>query len=150
MPEQLEYETKYHEVMQYLKNKDSIVIATTNGNKVAARTVYFVLYESSIYFLTSKAYAKCKQIVKNPNVALCVDHIQIEGIAYSKGHPGLEENKLILETYLGKCPEKEHNLRYVKHKNTVFIEVAIDKISTWNKGGREYIIPGNQTAFRIG
>lgn len=150
MPRQLQYDEKYIEIIKFLESKNAIVVATADGDKVAARTVYFILHESSIYFLTSKAYSKYKQIIKKPNVALCVDNIQIEGIAYVKGHPCLEQNKSILDCYLEKCPEKENNRRYIKHKNTVFIEVKISKIATWRDGGREYINPTEKSAYRVG
>ena len=150
MPKQLPYDDKYNETINFLKSKDSIVVATSDKDKVAARTVYFVMLNSCVYFLTSKAYDKYKQIVKNPNVALCSDNIQIQGVAKVKGHPGLEENKAILKYFLEKCPEKERNKRYVKHKNTVFIEVEINKISIWINGGREYIDLNEKTAYRIG
>jgi len=150
MPKQLQYDNKYKEIINVLEGKDSIVIATSDKDKVAARTVYFIMFNSYIYFLTSKAYDKCKQIIKNPNVALCSDNIQMQGIAKIKGHPELEKNKAILEHFLEKCPERERNSRYVKHKNTVFIEVEINKISTWINGGREYINPIEKSAYRIG
>ena len=70
-----------------------IVISTANGNKVAARTVYFVFYIYCIYFVTSKSYEKYKQIEKNSNVALCFFNISMEGVAIIKGHPELEENE---------------------------------------------------------
>ena len=150
MPKQLHYDDKYNEIINTLENKDSIVIATSDKDKVAARTVYFIMHNSCIYFLTSKAYDKYKQITKNPNVALCSDNIQIQGIAKTIGHPELEENKVILEQFLNKCPGKEQNSRYAKHKNTVFIEIEIVKISAWINGGREYIDPIGKSAYRIG
>ena len=150
MPKQLQYDESYNKVIKALESKDSIVIATFNKDKIAARTVYFVLYDSCIYFITSKAYNKYKQILKNQNVALCSDYIQIEGIAEVVGHPMLEESKVILEYFLEKYPKNENNKRYVKHKNTVFIKVKISKISAWINGCREYIDPIEKSAYRIG
>jgi len=79
---QFDYKEKYKEVMEYLEKEKVMVLATSDGDKVAARAVWFVLYESSIYFFTLKSYSKYKQIIKNPNIALCINNIQIQGVAY--------------------------------------------------------------------
>ena len=69
---QLNYKEKYKEVMKNLEKEKAMILATSDGDKVAARAVWFVLYESSINFFTSKSYSKYKQIVKNPNIVLCI------------------------------------------------------------------------------
>jgi general stress protein 26 len=142
---QFDYKEKYKEVMENLEKEKAMVLATSDGDKVAARAVWFVPYESSIYFFTSKSYSKYKQIVKNPNVALCINNIQIQGVAYIKGHPALEENKPVLEHWI-----KRRGNKYVNNKSSVFIEVKIDKIQAWANGGREYIDINEKTAYRVG
>ena len=57
MPKPLNYEEKYNEVVNILKNAKSIVVCTADKDKVSARTVWFAFYEDSVYFGTSKAYA---------------------------------------------------------------------------------------------
>jgi len=71
MAKELDYKEKLNEIIGLLEKEKEIVISTANGNKVAARTVYFVFYNNCIYFVTSKSYEKYKQIKKNSNVALC-------------------------------------------------------------------------------
>jgi uncharacterized pyridoxamine 5'-phosphate oxidase family protein len=144
---QLDFEEKCNEIMEGLKKENTIVLATVHGDKVAARTVYYVLYESFIYFVTSKAYSKYKQMEKNQNVALCLHNIQIEGIVKIKGHPTQKENKTITEYCIKKCTGFNH---YIKYKNTVLIEVKMNKIEFWNNHGREYIDLNEKTAYRIG
>lgn len=146
MPKQLEYENKYNEFIDTLKNEKYIVLATINGNKAAARTVFYIFFENSIYFVTSKAYPKCKQIMKNQNVALCLFNFQIEGIANNKGHPSLDENKNILDYISKNRPDMN---RYTKTKNIVLIEIKMTKAQIWNNGGREFIDFENKTAHRL-
>ena len=146
MAKELNYKEKLNEIIGLLEKEKEIVISTVNGNKVAARTVYFVFYNYCIYFVTSKSYEKYKQIEKNSNVALCFFNISMEGVAIIKGHPELEENKKVFDYCLSKCPEMK---KYGKYKNTVFIEIKINKIEMW-KGGREYININEKTAYRIG
>jgi len=143
---QLDYEENYNKVMERLKKEEIIVLATSYKDIVTARSVWFILYESSIYFVTSKAYTKYKQIEKNPNVALCLDNIQIEGIANIKGHFSLKENEPIKDFCLKNSKGMSH---YLKYKNTVLIEVKINKIGIW-KNGREYIDLIKKKAYRIG
>lgn len=47
--------------------------------------------------MTSKAYAKYKQILKNPLVAMCFNNVQIQGRAVILGHPTSDENQVLLE-----------------------------------------------------
>jgi len=147
MPKQIDFDSRYNEIMDALKNDKSIVFCTSNGDKVAARTVFFALHNDCIYFMTSTAYPKYKQICKNPNVALCLQNIQIEGIANIKGHPSLEENKGIVDSFTKACPE---NNRYIHHKNTVLIEIKITKVQTWREGVREYIDFIEKSAYSVG
>lgn len=68
-----------------------MVLATCAESKTTARMVSCIFYESNIYFQTDRNFLKYKQINTNPNVALCIDNIQIEGIASDIGHP-LDKN----------------------------------------------------------
>ena len=47
MPKQLQFDKSCKEIIKILEYKDSIVIATFNKDKLAARTVYFVLLDSN-------------------------------------------------------------------------------------------------------
>ena len=143
---QLDFNECYNEIKEILEKEKSIVLCTSNGDKVSARTVFFAFYKDCIYFVTSKAYSKCKQIEKNPNVALCLLNLQVEGIALFIGHPKSDENKEIYNKCLKNCPEMDH---YCKYKNTVLIEININKIGMWKKG-REYIDLNKKNAYRIG
>lgn len=147
MPKDLDFLEKQKEITNVLEREKSIVIATADGERVAARTVYYVFLDESIYFYTSTAYTKYKQILKNQNVALCLANIQIEGVAHSLGHPSLQSNKAVLDCFALKCPEGSH---YAKYKNSVLIQISISKIETWNNGGREYLNLEKKTAYRIG
>ena len=145
---ELDFKEKYNEVMERLDKENTIVLATSDKDIVSARSVWYVLYKSSIYFFTSPAWEKIKQIKKNPNVALCLDNIQLKGIAIIKGHPTLKEN----ETIVDYCQKKHAGIGdyNMKRKNMVLIEVKINKIEMWIKHGREHIDISEKKAYRIG
>jgi len=136
------------EVRQLLSHITQMSLATCNNNKVTARTIFVICKDFDILFLTKRSYNKYKQILKNPNVALCVDNIQIEGIAYIKGHPQLEENKKFVDY----CLENgyESFKRYMKNKTTALIQVEPKLITLWKGNGREYLDLDKQTAYRVG
>jgi len=64
-----------------------MVLATCAETRTTARMMSCIFYEDNIYFQTDKNFLKYKQIILNPNIALCIDNIQIEGVASDVGHP---------------------------------------------------------------
>ncbi|MDR7857902.1 pyridoxamine 5'-phosphate oxidase family protein [Tissierella sp.] len=144
----LDYEVLKQDVINALENRKSIVLATCSNNRVTAREVYFASNDFRIFFVTSKAFDKCKQIKKNNNVALCLGNIQMEGTAIIKGHPNLTEN--INEKTICLNKNKEEFEKYFKYKNTVLIEVEVCNVKLWNNGGREYLDINKHEAYRIG
>jgi general stress protein 26 len=144
----LNYELLKQEVINTLENSRSIVLATCSNNRVTAREIYFASNNFSIYFLTSKAYDKYKQIEKNRYVALCLGNIQMEGTAIIKGHPKLPENVAEIAICMNKSKKEfEH---FIKYKNTVLIEVVVNRVELWKNNGREYLDINKQEACRIG
>lgn len=78
--------------MELLRSKKAAVLATSSSDRMTARSVSYIVLNSKIYFQTDKTFLKYKQIIKNPNAALCIDSVQIEGSAKIKEHPFDEEN----------------------------------------------------------
>lgn len=144
----LDYEILKQEVIHTLENSKSIVLATCSNNRVTAREVYFATNNFSIYFLTSKAFDKYKQIEKNRNVALCLGNIQMEGIAIIKGHPNLPENET--ETTICLKKSKKEFEHFIKYKNTILIEVVVTRVELWKNNGREYLNIIKGEAYRVG
>lgn len=132
----LDYTKMKSKIIERLKEQKNIVLATSENGKVTARTVYCTSNGLKIYFMTSKAYEKYKQIIKNPLVAMCFNNVQIQGKAVILGHPSSDENTEILE----RCSHLDKEfVHWTKYKNTVLIEVDIIKVECWNNNGREYI-----------
>jgi general stress protein 26 len=82
------FETIKEEVNQILKENKEITLATSYKDRVTARTVSFVNKDLEIYFLTWQHNKKITQISHNPNVALTVLNVQMEGVAEVLGKPG--------------------------------------------------------------
>ena len=74
-----------------------IVFATSTERGVAARTVAAAYVGGKVCFATFDKSAKCEQIRRNPNVALCLGAVQISGTAAVTGGGELPENKTIMD-----------------------------------------------------
>ena len=129
------------ECFDLLDNNKHIVLATSYNDLVTARTISYVMINGKLYFQTLKTYEKVNQINHNNKVALCIDNLQIEGLAKIVGHPFDNKNNIFLELY-----KEKHNSAYKKYSSLadeVVIEVTISKISRWtyvdNIGHKEII-----------
>lgn len=132
---EINYTELYNKIKEMLSEETEIVLATSFKGRVTARTIYFIPKDLDIYFITSKAYTKYKQIEKNPNVALCTQDIQLEGVAEILGHPSL--NKSIKEFCNGKNTYFDYYKKYAKYKNSVLIKVNV-AFATLYKGSGTY------------
>lgn len=74
------------EIMFEKLGTDKIMaLASCADNHVTVRNVSCLFYDGTIWFKTDKNFRKTKQLLENPNVALCCGGIQIEGSAENKG-----------------------------------------------------------------
>ena len=81
MRKELNYDDFYKEMVDFLNGEKEIILATSSNDRVTARTISFVNDGLIIYFFTWEHNKKIIQIKNNPNVALCLGAIQIEGDA---------------------------------------------------------------------
>jgi uncharacterized pyridoxamine 5'-phosphate oxidase family protein len=123
------------EVQELLRHTHEIVVATCDKNRVTARTVYCLCDGLQIYFITSKAYTKYKQLLKNPQVALAINQIQIEGTAHILGHPASEENAPVRQLCERDPVYQEYYHQYSKYKNSVFIRIRPQVITVYHGKG---------------
>lgn len=68
-----------------LGNSKIMALASSANDHVMVRNVSCLFYDDKIYFKTDKNFRKTQQLFINPNVALCVGGIQVEGVAVNKG-----------------------------------------------------------------
>lgn len=120
-----------------LEKHERIVLSTCLENKVTSRMMCFVYFDQSIYFLTGRRSNKCKQIEGNSNVSLCIENIQLEGIATIIGHPSEKQNELISNIFGNKFPFYFN--RFAHYKAAVFIKVKIQNVKQWKmEDGRNF------------
>ncbi len=78
---------KYDEFLTEFGKGRKMVLATSLDDRVSSRMMSVVLIKGLFYFQTDVILGKYRQLKGNPNVALCIDNIQIEGVCEEIGHP---------------------------------------------------------------
>lgn len=126
---EINYNELKEEVTKKMKSLKEVVVSTSYKDHVTSRTVYCFYENESLYFITSKAYTKFKQIQKNLNIAACYANMQLEGIAEIVGHP--KEIKMKIEDE----ETKNYIESYSKYKNTVLIKIKPLKITLYKSPG---------------
>ena len=82
-----DFESKCRALFESIGDHKTMVLSTSLHDKVTSRTMSVVLIDREFYFQTDLSFRKYRQIRENPNVALCTDNIQVEGICAEMGFP---------------------------------------------------------------
>ena len=78
--------------------KDSLIALATVGDGIPhVRTVDAVYIDGAFYVVTYGLSGKCKQIAKNPTVAISGEWFTAHGVGENLGHVLLSENKEIMD-----------------------------------------------------
>ncbi|MFY9174217.1 MAG: pyridoxamine 5'-phosphate oxidase family protein [Peptococcia bacterium] len=148
---ELNYQEMERELIDLLNQHNLWVLATSSNDKVTARTMSIVNIGLRILMQTGNNSEKYEQIMQNPQVALCRDNIQIEGVARIIGHPLEERNADFIKLYKAK-----HDIAYELYshlEDEVVIEILPSKITLWkyiaSKPCRDFIYPQERIAKRI-
>ncbi len=145
----LDYSIAEKEAINFFSQNNKMVLATCSEGRVSARTVSIINKGLLIYFQTDLNFLKCRQIKENPNVALCIGNIQIEGQAKIKAQP-------LDDPYFAAHYQKQHPSAFEKYshlKDNVVIEVRPSLIIFWkytedSKPYQDFLDVKEQTAYR--
>ncbi|GHV06961.1 hypothetical protein FACS189485_16400 [Spirochaetia bacterium] len=137
--ENINYEMEVGKIYNQIGEAKIMALATSCKNHTTVRMMSCINYKNKIIFQTGTDLLKHKQICENNNVALCVDNIQIEGVAKIIGKWTQEENKEMLKIYL-KHYKKSYET-YLKSDKEIIIEIIPTKITKWDyENGQPYRI----------
>jgi general stress protein 26 len=117
------------EVIAALERENTISLATSADNRVTIRPMSHVNDGLTVYFQTGEHYLKSRQIRVNPNVAMAVGNLEIEGTAEIIGHPMNEANRIFIDLYSNKHPN--HAGRWSTMPNQVVVKVEITEVREW-------------------
>ncbi|MCL2513049.1 MAG: pyridoxamine 5'-phosphate oxidase family protein [Oscillospiraceae bacterium] len=135
----LNFDELAKEIIRVLEETKTIVFATSQDNKVTARTINPVNIGLDIYFGTGNPSPKYQQICANPYVALATGSIQIEAIAAAEAtsvnYPS--ENPEYSKKYDIKFPHQAGGL-YPPAKDGVIIKCVPTKITLFKFTDKSY------------
>jgi len=147
----INYNELKKEIESFLMKNKTLILATSANDRVSARMIEFVNIGFTLIFETDKRSGKYKQIMKNPNVAICAKNVQIEGIATIGKHPMDTSNKKFIELYKMDHP---HAYQLYSHlENSVVITVNPRIITLWKnidgKPFQDFLFIDEKRAERI-
>lgn len=127
---------EYHKFLTEFGKGRKMVLSTSLDDRVSSRMMSVVLIKGLFYFQTDVTLGKYRQLKGNPNVALCIDNIQIEGVCMEIGHP--MDNDAFCK-HLQQCFKGSYNA-YTALKNERLFVVKPIFIERWvYKDGVPYI-----------
>ena len=137
---------KANELFGDLGTHETMVLSTSLNNKVSSRMMSIILLDGACLFQTDRNSRKYSQMKDNPNVALCVNNIQIEGICKEIGKPaGNAEFCKLYEEFFSSAYELYTNLNseVLFCVELVFVKKWIYEngkpyIETWDFGLKKY------------
>ncbi len=125
------------ELFDGLGESKVMYLGTCSNGRVTSRAMSFIIYDKKLYFQTDRNFIKYEQISENPNVAVCIDNIQIEGVCRDIGAPLDDANRLFAEKYMKYY--KSSFEKYSCMKDEALMEVTPTQIKLWNyEDGQPY------------
>ena len=69
------FKEKFEEFIMEFKKGKTMVLSSSENNKVTSRMMSIVCIDGLFYFQTDKTFRKYNQIISNPQVDLCIENI---------------------------------------------------------------------------
>lgn len=130
------FETAVNRMFEILGNSKIMALASSVNDYVMVRNVSCLFYDEKIYFKTDKNFRKTKQLMENPQVAMCWNGIQVEGIAQNKGLVIDEPGRRFEEGYK-KYLWESYN-KYSHTDTEILIEVSPKYVEIWDTSDDGY------------
>ena len=127
----MEFQAAVEQFYQKLGRKKIMALATSLNDHVMVRNVSVIIHEGKILFKTDQNFRKTKQLIENPQVAICYWGVQIEGIAVNHGLVADQEDDSFRALYQ-KYWEKSYNA-YPHKDSEILIEVVPKLVEIWDQ-----------------
>lgn len=121
------YTEKYEKLLTEFNKGKTMVLSSSENGRVSSRMMSIVFFDGLFYFQTDKTSRKYHQLISNPQVGLCADNIQIEGICGEIGHP---MDNVRFCTIYKKCFSGSFN-RYSSLRNERVFAVKPTHVERW-------------------
>lgn len=114
-----------------LEKAEVIYLATSKKDVVSARPISPLNIGLRLFIRTSISSRKAKEMIINPNVAVCVGTFYFTGKATLLGSVFEQKNAKIKEAYQARYPDSFHKEDEFIKTDEVFFELIIEKVSEW-------------------
>ena len=94
---EIPYDKLKQKAIREIKKHQYVILATTDREKVTARSIIRISNGLTLYCMTGEYTRKFKQVLINPNVAIAYGNLQLEGKAKPIGHPLDAKNSAFIE-----------------------------------------------------
>lgn len=136
----LEKEITYEEAVQFvfeqLGDYKIMALASSLNDYCMVRNVSCLFYNDKIYFKTDENFRKTRQLLQNPNVALCYSGIQIEGVAKNCGLVIHEPGRVFEKGYKKYLWGSYNN--YSHEDTEILIEITPKFVEIWDTTDDNY------------
>lgn len=110
-------------------------IAAYDGT-ISIRTISAIMYDDSIWFKTDVNFPKTKQLLENPECALAMYNIFVNGVAHNRGKVVDEPDRKFEKLYKEYHDGSYH--AYAHEDTEILIEVVPTSMSGWDTDENNY------------
>ena len=132
----LSFEQAVELMFEKLGDWKIMALASSQNDYVMVRNVSCLFYDNKIWFKTDKNFRKTQQLFANPQVAMCWNGVQVEGIAENKGLV-VDEPDRRFEALYKKFLWGSYN-EYSHEDSEILIEVSPKFVEVWDTSEDNY------------
>lgn len=130
------YEEALRVYAEKLGTHKIMALAASVNDLVSVRNVSCIFYDGKIYFKTDKDFRKTRQLLTNPNVALCTGGVSVEGVARSLGILAEQADQRFAGLYQEYWATSYN--AYPHKENEILIEVTPQYVEIWDQRENNY------------
>lgn len=114
-----------------LNKAELIYLSTSKNDIVSSRPISPLNIGLQLYIRTSDESRKAKEMITNPNIAVCVENFYFTGKARSLGSVFDNRNAKIKMAYISRYPDSFSNEDEFIKSDELFFELSIENVSEW-------------------
>ena len=123
------FDEKLPALWKKIKTHGIMTLSTCSENRVTSRPMSVVVINGKFYCQTDESFLKWQQLRNNPNCALCVKNISIEGKCRKIGRPIDSENQFFLKAF--KKSFFGSYIAYSSNPQEILLEITPTLIYLW-------------------
>lgn len=124
-------EVNFKKLEEVLSTAEVIYLSTSKDDKVSSRPVSPLNIGRHLYVRTSADTRKAKEMVYNPNIAVCVGNFYFTGRARLLGSAFDDRNVEIKSAYILRYPDSFSGEDEFIKSDEVFFELSIENVCEW-------------------